>query len=161
MIRAAVRTITLNIFAVNDDQMQDFILDKKAAPYFSNLVYFIANHASILNDISNSSSYYKQYSRFNYYMAEHCDNFYYINDIINLDIEKMNNTLTAHLMDLLVQPIYADSLVKEELLPSKQVINTGCPCPSLSRITYLSPYSTGHIGGRNVILELSGHDGLL
>ncbi|CAG8505409.1 9158_t:CDS:10 [Acaulospora morrowiae] len=122
MIRAAVRTITLNIFAVNDDQMQDFILDKKAAPYFSNLVYFIANHASILNDISNSSTYYKQYSRFNYYMAEHCDNFYYINDIINLDIEKMNQTLTAHLMDLLVQPIYADSLVKESLLPSKQKV---------------------------------------
>jgi hypothetical protein len=33
----------------------------------------------------------------------------------------MNQELTSHLMDLLLKPIYADSLVKRELLPSKQV----------------------------------------
>ncbi|CAG8495677.1 7582_t:CDS:2 [Diversispora eburnea] len=53
-------------------------------------------------------------------MAEHCDNFYYLNDIINIRMEKMNQVLTAHLMDLLIQPIYADSLVKKKFLPSKQ-----------------------------------------
>ncbi|RIB19311.1 hypothetical protein C2G38_2245223 [Gigaspora rosea] len=122
MVRAAVRTVTLNIFAVNDEQMQDFILDRNAAPYFSNLTYFIANHASILNDIITSPTYYKQYSKFNYYIAEHCDNFYYINDIINLNNEKMNTVLTTRLMDLLLQPIYADSLVDKKLLPSQQRI---------------------------------------
>ncbi|CAG8552231.1 37_t:CDS:10 [Gigaspora margarita] len=122
MVRAAVRTVTLNIFAVNDEQMQDFILDRNAAPYFSNLTYFIANHASILNDIITSPTYYKQYSKFNYYIAEHCDNFYYINDIINLSNEKMNTVLTTRLMDLLLQPIYADSLVDKKLLPSQQRI---------------------------------------
>ncbi|RHZ89459.1 hypothetical protein Glove_14g26 [Diversispora epigaea] len=120
MVRVAARTITLNIFAVNDEQLQNFILDKKAAPFFSNLVYFISNHASILNDISVSPKYYEKYSLFNYHMAEHCDNFYYLNDIINIRMEKMNQVLTAHLMDLLIQPIYADSLVKKNFLPSKQ-----------------------------------------
>lgn len=33
----------------------------------------------------------------------------------------MNQELTSHLMDLLLKPIYADSLVKRELLPYKQV----------------------------------------
>ena len=67
------------------------------------------------------NSYYKNYQRFNYYLAEHCDNFYYMNDIINLENERMNQELTSHLMDLLLKPIYADSLVRRELLPSKQV----------------------------------------
>ncbi|CAG8486010.1 16672_t:CDS:10 [Dentiscutata erythropus] len=92
MVRAAVRTVTLNIFAVNDEQMQDFILDRNAAPYFSNLTYFIANHASILNDIITSPT------------------------------EKMNSVLTTRLIDLLLQPIYADSLVDKKLLPSQQRI---------------------------------------
>nr|CAG8590678.1 3646_t:CDS:10 [Entrophospora candida] len=120
MIRVAVRTITLNIFAVNDSQMHDLILDPKASPYFSNLVNFISDHAFILNKISYSPNYEKQYQKFNYYLAEHCDNFYYINDIIHLENFKMNEILTVHLMDLLLQPIYADSLIKKELLPYNQ-----------------------------------------
>ncbi|CAG8614099.1 10560_t:CDS:10 [Funneliformis caledonium] len=120
MIRVAVRTVTLNIFGVNNAQMQEFILDRNAAPYFSNLVNFISNFSTILDDISNSPNYHNQYQRFNYYLAEHCDNFYYINDIINLDNEKMNQELTSHLMDLLLKPVYADSLVHRKLLPYKQ-----------------------------------------
>ncbi|CAI2185247.1 9213_t:CDS:10 [Funneliformis geosporum] len=120
MIRVAVRSVTLNIFGVNNEQMQEFILDRNASPYFSNLVNFISNFSTILDDISNSPNYHNQYQRFNYYLAEHCDNFYYINDIINLDNEKMNQELTSHLMDLLLKPVYADSLVHRKLLPYKQ-----------------------------------------
>ena len=44
MVRIAVRTLTLNVYRVNDDSMLKFIRDKTAAPYFSNLVWFIGNH---------------------------------------------------------------------------------------------------------------------
>ncbi|RIA90987.1 hypothetical protein C1645_768612 [Glomus cerebriforme] len=121
MIRAAVRTVTLNIFAVNDTQMQEFVLDRNASPYFSNLVHFISDFSRILDEISDLPDYYKHYQRFNHYLVEHCDNFYYINDIINLQNERMNQELTSHLMDLLLKPIYADSLVRRELLPTKQM----------------------------------------
>lgn len=41
MVRIAVRTLTLNVFRVQDKSMLEFIRDKTAAPYFSNLVWFI------------------------------------------------------------------------------------------------------------------------
>jgi len=44
MVRIAVRTLTLNVYRVEDKSMLKFIRDKTAAPYFSNLVWFIGNH---------------------------------------------------------------------------------------------------------------------
>lgn len=44
MVRIAVRTLTLNVYRVQDASMLKFIEDKTAAPYFSNLVWFIGNH---------------------------------------------------------------------------------------------------------------------
>lgn len=87
---------------------------------FPIILFAILINMSLLNNYS--LSYEKQYQKFNYYLAEHCDNFYYINDIIHLENFKMNEILTVHLMDLLLQPIYADSLIKKELLPYNQVI---------------------------------------
>ncbi|GBC03975.1 hypothetical protein RclHR1_05430005 [Rhizophagus clarus] len=139
MIRTAVRTITLNIFAVNNAQTQEFILDRNASPYFSNLVNFISDFSRTLDEISDSMDYYKRYQTFNYYLVEHCDNFYYINDIIKLENERMNQELTSHLMDLLLKPIYADSLVKREFLPYKQAtrINSVVALALLCHVLYI------------------------
>src|SRR5688572_21777046 len=54
-------------------------------------------HSHFIPLIQNMSicfnSYNKQYRRFNYYLAEHCDNFYYINYIINLNESRVNLAL--------------------------------------------------------------------
>lgn len=44
MVRIAVRTITLNVYRVQNTSMLEFIRDRTAAPYFSNLVWFIGKH---------------------------------------------------------------------------------------------------------------------
>jgi protein CLEC16A len=44
MVRIAVRTLTLNVYRVEDNSMLRFIRNKTAVPYFSNLVWFIGNH---------------------------------------------------------------------------------------------------------------------
>ena len=41
MVRIAVRTLSLNVYRVEDQAMLKFVTDKTAAPYFSNLVWFI------------------------------------------------------------------------------------------------------------------------
>ncbi len=56
MVRIAVRTLTLNVYRVEDKSMLQFITNKTAAPYFSNMVWFIGNHileldACIHNDV--------------------------------------------------------------------------------------------------------------
>ena len=46
----------------------------------------------------------------NYYLAEHMDCFYYVNDIIELDVPKINKILISHLLNRLLRPMYLDSL---------------------------------------------------
>ncbi|XP_023340885.1 protein CLEC16A homolog [Eurytemora carolleeae] len=60
MVRIAVRTLTLNVYRVEDDAMLKFVTDKTAAPYFSNLVWFIGSHildidACVRNDADHQS----------------------------------------------------------------------------------------------------------
>ena len=56
MVRIAVRTLTLNVYRIDEESMLKFVIDKTAVPYFSNLVWFIGNHildmdACVRNDV--------------------------------------------------------------------------------------------------------------
>lgn len=48
MVRTAVRTLTLNVYKVEDKAMRKFILDRSAVPYFSNLVWFLRDQVFAL-----------------------------------------------------------------------------------------------------------------
>jgi len=56
MVRIAVRTLTLNVYRVREKSMLKFIRDKTAAPYFSNLVWFISNHVIELDSCIRNNS---------------------------------------------------------------------------------------------------------
>lgn len=66
MVRIAVRTLTLNVYRVDDASMLNFIRDKTAAPYFSNLVWFIGKHVSELDSCLRSDTEYV-YAYFYYF----------------------------------------------------------------------------------------------
>lgn len=110
MVRIAVRTITLNVYKVQNSNMLQFIRDKTAAPYFSNLVWFIGKHileldACVRNDIDHQSQH-----RLANLVAEHLDHLHYLNDILCLDITDLNAVLTEHLLHKLLVPLYIFSL---------------------------------------------------
>ncbi|XP_058057296.1 protein CLEC16A homolog isoform X2 [Anopheles bellator] len=110
MVRIAVRTITLNVYRVQNPNMLQFIRDKTAAPYFSNLVWFIGKHileldACVRNDIDHQSQH-----RLANLVAEHLDHLHYLNDILCLDIADLNAVLTEHLLHKLFVPLYIFSL---------------------------------------------------
>ncbi|EAT42579.1 AAEL005902-PA [Aedes aegypti] len=110
MVRIAVRTITLNVYRVQNPNMLQFIRDKTAAPYFSNLVWFIGKHileldACVRNDIDHQSQH-----RLANLVAEHLDHLHYLNDILCLDIADLNAVLTEHLLHKLLVPLYIFSL---------------------------------------------------
>jgi protein CLEC16A len=50
MVQIAVRTISLNVYKVADEATLNFICNRTAAPYFSNLVWFIGKHVLELDD---------------------------------------------------------------------------------------------------------------
>ena len=57
MIRIAVRTLTLNVFRVEDEAMRKYILNSTAVPYFSNIVWFIRQQCHSLDRIYRCLSF--------------------------------------------------------------------------------------------------------
>ncbi|XP_049951691.1 protein CLEC16A homolog isoform X1 [Schistocerca serialis cubense] len=112
MVRIAVRTLTLNVYRVEDRSMLKFIRDKTAAPYFSNLVWFIGNHVLELDICVRNDADHQSQNRLSDLVAEHLDHLHYLNDILCLDIADLNQVLTDHLLNKLLIPLYVYSLTK-------------------------------------------------
>ena len=63
MVRIAVRTLSLNVYKVEDERMLKFVTDKTAAPYFSNLVWFIGNHILEIDDCVRNDADHKSINK--------------------------------------------------------------------------------------------------
>ncbi|XP_033215304.1 protein CLEC16A homolog isoform X2 [Belonocnema kinseyi] len=112
MVRIAVRTLTLNVYRVEDTSMLAFIRDKTAAPYFSNLVWFIGNHIIELDTCVRNDADHQSQNRLSDLVAEHLDHLHYLNDILCLNIQDLNKVLSEHLLHKLLVPLYVYSLMK-------------------------------------------------
>ncbi|XP_005104406.1 protein CLEC16A [Aplysia californica] len=114
MVRIAVRTITLNVFKVDDKAMLCYIRDRTAAPYFSNLVWFIGNHILDLDTCVRHDHDHRSRDRLADLVAEHLDHLHYLNDIFLIDIDTLNEVLTDKLINRLLVPLYVYSLTKRK-----------------------------------------------
>jgi protein CLEC16A len=90
--------------------MQEFIRDRTAAPYFSNLVWFIGKHILELDNCVRNDTDHQSQSRLSNLVAEHLDHLHYLNDILLLKIDGLNAVLTEHLLHKLFVPLYIYSL---------------------------------------------------
>ncbi|XP_013199587.1 protein CLEC16A homolog [Amyelois transitella] len=135
MVRIAVRTLTLNVYRVQDASMLRFIRDRTAAPYFSNLVWFIGKHILELDACVRNDADHQSQQKLDDLVAEHLDHLHYINDILCLNIPDLNDVLTEHLLHKLLVPLYIYSLTSE----------------SLRRPTSSSPYNRDHLQSIEVI----------
>ncbi|XP_018901977.2 protein CLEC16A homolog isoform X2 [Bemisia tabaci] len=121
MVRIAVRTLTLNVYKVGDKSMLSFIRNKTAAPYFSNLVWFIGSHVLELDAcVSNDANNQNQIHCLADLVAEHLDHLHYLNDILTLDISDLNEVLNDHLLNKLLTPLYIFSLIPDDQLKPAQ-----------------------------------------
>ncbi|KYM98898.1 PREDICTED: protein CLEC16A [Cyphomyrmex costatus] len=112
MVRIAVRTLTLNVYRVEDASMLTFIRDRTAAPYFSNLVWFIGDHIIELDTCVRNDADHQSQNRLSDLVAEHLDHLHYLNDILSLNIRDLNKVLSEHLLHKLLVPLYVYSLMK-------------------------------------------------
>lgn len=110
MVRIAVRTLTLNVYKVDDASMLAFIRDRTAAPYFSNIVWFIGKHIHELDACVRNDADHQSQNRLSDLVAEHLDHLHYLNDILLLKITDLNQVLTDHLLHKLLIPLYIYSL---------------------------------------------------
>ncbi|XP_043250720.1 protein CLEC16A homolog [Colletes gigas] len=116
MVRIAVRTLTLNVYRVEDASMLAFIRDRTAAPYFSNLVWFIGNHIIELDTCVRNDADHQSQNRLSDLVAEHLDHLHYLNDILCLNISDLNKVLSDHLLHKLLVPLYVYSLMRHKNL---------------------------------------------
>ncbi|XP_076679774.1 C-type lectin domain containing ema isoform X4 [Andrena cerasifolii] len=114
MVRIAVRTLTLNVYRVEDASMLAFIRDRTAAPYFSNLVWFIGNHIIELDTCVRNDADHQSQNRLSDLVAEHLDHLHYLNDILCLNISDLNKVLSEHLLHKLLVPLYVYSLMRHK-----------------------------------------------
>uniref|UniRef100_A0AAX7U9E7 C-type lectin domain containing 16A n=1 Tax=Astatotilapia calliptera TaxID=8154 RepID=A0AAX7U9E7_ASTCA len=114
MVRIAVRTITLNVYKVDNQHMLHYIRDKTAVPYFSNLVWFIGSHVIELDKCVQTDEEHKNRGKLSDLVAEHLDHLHYLNDILIINCEFLNDVLTDHLLNRLFLPLYVYSLVSPE-----------------------------------------------
>ena len=113
MVRIAVRTLTLNVFRVEEPSMLRFITQHTAVPYFSNLVWFIGNHVLEIDACLSSSPQTQQtVVRLDDLVAEHLDHLHYLNDILLLQFADLKAVLTEHLLHRLLVPLYVFSLIE-------------------------------------------------
>ncbi|CAG02693.1 unnamed protein product, partial [Tetraodon nigroviridis] len=123
MVRIAVRTITLNVYkalllTVDNQHMLHYIRDKTAVPYFSNLVWFIGSHVIELDKCVQTDEEHKNRGKLSDLVAEHLDHLHYLNDILIINCEFLNDVLTDHLLNRLFLPLYVYSLVSPETVRS-------------------------------------------
>ncbi|XP_044834711.1 protein CLEC16A isoform X8 [Mauremys mutica] len=116
MVRIAVRTITLNVYKVSLDNqpMLHYIRDKTAVPYFSNLVWFIGSHVIELDNCVQTDEEHRNKGKLSDLVAEHLDHLHYLNDILIINCEFLNDVLTDHLLNRLFLPLYVYSLVNQD-----------------------------------------------
>lgn len=115
MVRIAVRTLTLNVYKVDDSPMLEYIRNKTAAPYFSNLVWFMGNHIIELDECLMSQAHHLNRGRLEQLVAEHLDHLHYITDILSLSVETLNQVLVDHLLNRLLIPLYVYSLTDQRM----------------------------------------------
>ncbi|XP_058013670.1 protein CLEC16A isoform X2 [Ahaetulla prasina] len=141
MVRIAVRTITLNVYKVDNQPMLHYIRDKTAVPYFSNLVWFIGSHVIELDNCVQTDEEHRNRGKLSDLVAEHLDHLHYLNDILIINCEFLNDVLTDHLLNSLFLPLYVYSLVNQEKTGERPRISLQVSLYLLSQVFLIIHYA--------------------
>ncbi|XP_070617586.1 protein CLEC16A isoform X2 [Erythrolamprus reginae] len=141
MVRIAVRTITLNVYKVDNQPMLHYIRDKTAVPYFSNLVWFIGSHVIELDNCVQTDEEHRNRGKLSDLVAEHLDHLHYLNDILIINCEFLNEVLTDHLLNSLFLPLYVYSLVNQEKTGERPRISLQVSLYLLSQVFLIIHYA--------------------
>ncbi|TKS91745.1 Protein CLEC16A [Collichthys lucidus] len=106
---------------VDNQHMLHYIRDKTAVPYFSNLVWFIGSHVIELDKCVQTDEEHRNRGKLSDLVAEHLDHLHYLNDILIINCEFLNDVLTDHLLNRLFLPLYVYSLVSPEMSEDRKI----------------------------------------
>lgn len=115
MVRTAVRTITLNVFRVNDPAMVKFLVQGPAIHYIEKVVRYIHQRCRRLHLLLLRAGLPEQDKRLPFKLevalTEQQDHMLYLEDILNLDIDGMQGIVVDSTMAYLFLPLLMASLM--------------------------------------------------
>ncbi|CAH2051258.1 unnamed protein product, partial [Thlaspi arvense] len=116
MIRTAVRALTLNVYHVGDESVNDYVVSPPHTEYFSKLVTFFQKQcmdlsAMVLNTLKSPSrdSGGKLFAAVDGIE----DTLYYFSDVISAGIPDIGRLITDHILQHLTLPLLLPSLCSE------------------------------------------------
>uniref|UniRef100_A0A1J3E733 Protein CLEC16A-like protein n=1 Tax=Noccaea caerulescens TaxID=107243 RepID=A0A1J3E733_NOCCA len=116
MIRTAIRALTLNVYHVGDESVNDYVVSPPHTEYFSKLVSFFQKQcldlsAMVLNTLKSPSSDSggKLFSAVDGIE----DTLYYFSDVISAGIPDIGRLITDHILQHLTLPLLLPSLCSE------------------------------------------------
>ncbi|KAK8820245.1 hypothetical protein WA577_006311 [Blastocystis sp. JDR] len=95
MVRIAVRTITLNCLKVNDKNIVAFMGQPSTLKYFKKLVYYVISLVVTLNKMIEADDY----SRTGELMNNVIDQLFFLQDVLNIQVEAVNEYLKRLMME--------------------------------------------------------------
>lgn len=114
MVRTAVRSLTLNVYEINDPDLRSFILNSHAVPYFSNLIWLIRDEILMLDEIVATSDILS-HGKLMQNVDQIVDSFYYLMDILKLGIPNLSAVLEDQMLAHLVLPVLVGSFGNKPL----------------------------------------------
>ncbi|KAK9825468.1 hypothetical protein WJX81_005951 [Elliptochloris bilobata] len=113
MVRAAVRTLTLNVYQIGDPAVQAFVVSQPASNYFTELAIFIAEQCQALDRQLSSLEAGTSAAAFSLesLLAEVEDLLSYCNDILGTGEPHLAELLLQRLLDLFAGPVLLWPLV--------------------------------------------------
>ena len=112
-VRISVRTITLQAFAVDEAGVQQFILERCAVPYFSNLIWFVREECNQLDrEFATAST--KATGTLESLAAEHLDRLFYLSDVFETAKPPIARVVCEQLLYKVLLPRAVASVVPSE-----------------------------------------------
>ncbi|KAL3683721.1 hypothetical protein R1sor_001743 [Riccia sorocarpa] len=144
MVRIAVRTLTLNVYNVDDECIQNFVMSQPVVGYFSDLVTFLRQQSINLDSLVAEAARTPQSAvtsgRLEGAIAEIGDLLFYCNDIMCSGIPRLNELMSKHIANILVFPVLIPSLcptVDSATSTAGLQLSPLCSMYLLSRLTHV------------------------
>ncbi|XP_063171040.1 protein CLEC16A isoform X4 [Candoia aspera] len=133
--------VSLKTVSLDNQAMLHYIRDKTAVPYFSNLVWFIGSHVIELDNCVQTDEEHRNRGKLSDLVAEHLDHLHYLNDILIINCEFLNDVLTDHLLNSLFLPLYVYSLVSQDKAGERPKISLQVSLYLLSQVFLIIHYA--------------------
>ncbi|KER28824.1 hypothetical protein T265_04431 [Opisthorchis viverrini] len=101
-----------SLYVVKDEGSLEFIHHQTSLPYFSCLVWSLGNTILDIDALLRSDMSIHYRTRLDDLVAEHVDLLHYVNDLLSLNIEGLNEVLCDQLLHRLLIPLHIFSLTQ-------------------------------------------------